>query len=192
MSARAKRLLQQLGMPGAVGLALLAAALWLQHGWVPQQQAMAEAAVAEADTLRVTLRARASALSSPDAAAPRTAEAAWQALWHALPHASERMALQRALWQAAEQAGVRTPGLQMQGEQESWVPASPAGGLWRQRVSIPAEAEYPALRDWLARLQTVPGLGIDAIELQRTDASQPLLKAQVKVSLWWRTPGGAR
>jgi len=74
----------------------------------------------------------------------------------------------------------------MRGELAPWVDKAQPQGLWRQRMVMPVQTSYPALRTWVAALLRQPALSIDALDIQRADPMSDQVKAQVTVSLWWR------
>lgn len=188
------RALQRLGVPGLLGLLCMAAALWAQQFRAPEQAERTELALQEADRLRAALRQASVQPSAPgdEPAMQRTPQAAWQNLWTSLPPASDRRALQAQVWRQAQAVGVLLSSMQSQAQRETWVPSMTDGhGLWRQRMQFPVEAPYADLRAWVQALQQVPGLSIDGIDLQRADPRSDAVKAQIRLSLWWRGQEGA-
>lgn len=187
------RPLQRLGVPGLLGLLCMAGALWAQQFKAPVQAERTELALQEADRLRAVLRQ--ASIQPPlgdQPATQRTPQAAWQDLWNSLPPASERRALQAQVWRHAQAVGVPLTSMQSQAQREDWVPIVTDGhGLWRQRMQFPVQAPYADLRAWVQALQQVPGLSIDGIDLQRADPRSDEVKAQIRLSLWWRGQEGA-
>jgi hypothetical protein len=200
-SNRAVDALAMLGWPGLAGAALVLASLWVQHQVLPRWQTEVDDGGSEVRRLRHALQEAASA-SAP---APGTVvhddtpQQAWARLWQALPDASQRVALQEQVLASAAAAGLQIDAVQYRGEFVPWqgdakaaVKADmkaldPAGqALWRQRMSMPVQGSYPAVRQWLAGLMQSPALSIDALDLQRPDVMDQQVKAQVSVSLWWR------
>lgn len=187
------RVVQRLGLPGLLGLVAMAGALWWQQTST-SVHADTEAALQEADRLRSVLRQasidvqnRASDGQDGTDAALMPPTAAWQTLWQRLPLASQRMTLQSQVWRSAQTLGLQLPSLQVQAQRETWVPTSADGhGLWRQRMQLPVEGSYDSVRAWVQALQQVPGLGIDGLDVQRPDPRSEGVKAQVRLSLWWR------
>jgi len=187
------RPLQRLGVPGLLGLLCMVAALWAQQFKAPAQAERTELALQEADRLRAILRQ--ASIQPPlgdQPATQRTPQAAWQDLWNSLPPASERRALQAQVWRHAQAVGMPLTSMQSQAQREAWVPIVTDGhGLWRQRMQFPVQAPYADLRAWVQALQQVPGLSIDGIDLQRADPRSDEVKAQIRLSLWWRGQEGA-
>ena len=187
--------LRRLGWPGLVGLAALTGVAWVERDWLPQQQALVQQTESDARRLRHELKARADAAeqaasAASDAAAkldPRAApREVWSALWRDLPDASQRLSLQADVLSAAKDAGITLGSVQMRGELAPWVDKAQPQGLWRQRMVMPVQTNYPALRTWVAALLRQPALSIDALDIQRADPMSDQVKAQVTVSLWWR------
>lgn len=181
------RIFQRLGWPGLLGVACMVLALWAQSVNVPAVQAQTEAAQGEADRLRSALRQATARAAQPEA--PKaTGEQAWQALWHALPEAGEHLALQQQVWRSAQTVGLELPSMQVQAQREAWVGRDGAPqALWRQRMQLPVEAPYEQVRQWVQALQTIQGLSVDGLDLQRADPAVDVVKAQVRLSLWWRS-----
>jgi len=195
----ARHALARLGLAGALGLALLIGSAWTQRVWLTQQQAKAGDMGSQARRLRHELLAQAQpvadgasgAAASEQASKVATPEQAWQTLWQALPTADRRVALQTAVLAAAQKQGVNVTAVQYRGQREAW--ASQGGVvLWRQRMVMPAEGSYPAVRAWLAQMLQEPALSIDDLDVQRSDVMSEQVKARVTVSLWWRKKEGAK
>lgn len=187
--------LRQLGWPGLLGAGLLLACAWCIQVVLPQRHQAVAQIESEARRLRHGLIARSSA-DAATAEAPRLDEAqAWARLWAGLPDDSQRLQRQARVLDLAAQVGVPLTSVQWQGEPVRWIApaaqgdaASSAPGLWRQRMAMPVQAPYPALRTWLDRLQREPGLSIDTLDIQRNDLQSDGVQAQVGISLWWRQP----
>lgn len=202
--------LKRLGWPGLVGLACLLGVAWLERAWLPAQQEQVQRTESDARRLRHELQARADAAAASASAASAAAggvdpragpRAVWAVLWEGLPDAAARLALQRGVLQSAADAGIALGSVQLRGEFENWLdkapapsgnPGSPgsAQGLWRQRMVLPVQTSYPALRTWIDALLRQPALSIDALDIQRADPMSDQVKAQVSVSLWWRQDRG--
>lgn len=187
--------LKRLGWPGLVGIAALAGVLWVERAWLPQQQAQVQQTASDARRLRHELQARADAVQAAASEASGKAQAldpkagpraVWAVLWDGLPDASERLTLQSGVLSAAQDAGIALGSVQMRGELSPWLDKNHAQGLWRQRMVMPVQTTYPALRTWLSALLRQPALSIDALDIQRADPMSDQVKAQVTVSLWWR------
>ena len=187
--------LKRLGWPGLVGVAALAGVLWVERAWLPQQQEQVQQTESDGRRLRHELQARADALQAAASAASSASHAidpkagpraVWAVLWDGLPDASERLALQSGVLSAAKDAGIALGSVQMRGELSPWLDKTQAQGLWRQRMVMPVQTSYPALRTWLAALLRQPALSIDSLDIQRADPMSDQVKAQVTVSLWWR------
>ncbi len=191
-SVQAPRWLRQLGWPGVIGAALLFACAWFTQLELPRRHEALAQAESDVRRLRHGLIARATPGSAVASEADRLNEPskAWASLWSSLSDEGQRMARQARVLDSAAQVGVPLQSVQWQGEAVKWL--APAGadsttsGLWRQRMTMPVQAPYPALRTWLDRLQREPGLTVDAIDIQRSDVQSDQVRAQVSLSLWWR------
>lgn len=189
--------LRQLGWPGLLGAGLLLACAWFIQLELPQRREALAQTESDVRRLRHGLIARSSAGSEAASAPAQTAAPqAWARLWSALPDGSQRLALQARVLASAADVGVPLQAVQWQGEAAKWVaPQGPGAaslpsepGLWRQRMAMPVQAPYPALRTWLDRLQRETALTVDALDIQRNDLQSDQVQAQVSLSLWWRQP----
>jgi hypothetical protein len=193
-SLRWPRWLRQLGWPGLVGAALLMACTWFTQLELPRRHGALAQAESDVRRLRHGLIARATPGSETSTEADRlnAPSQAWASLWSGLPDEGQRMARQARVLDSAAQVGVPLQSVQWQGEAVKWLAPADAdadaapSGLWRQRMTMPVQAPYPALRTWLDRLQREPGLTVDAIDIQRNDVQSDQVRAQVSLSLWWR------
>ncbi len=190
---------KRLGWPGMVGVLALLGVGWVEHTWLPQQQELVQQTESDGRRLRHELQARADAAQAAASAASSAKQSidpkagprqVWAVLWEGLPDASQRLTLQSDVLAAAKQAGIVLSTVQLRGELVPWLDKNQPQGLWRQRMVMPVQASYPALRTWLAVLLRQPALSIDSLDIQRTDPMSDQVKAQVTVSLWWRQDGG--
>ncbi|MFN3885399.1 MAG: hypothetical protein ACK4MG_00435 [Aquabacterium sp.] len=180
-----------LGLPGCLGLLLLGGVAWAEWHLLPAWHGEAEQAAEQTVALRRKLHvlteptvAAASASAASGVAPPSEPEAAWSLLWQALPTEAQRAALQNQVLQAATRQGLEIDAVQYRGER---VPLSSDGdGLWRQRMVMPVQGPYPAVRRWLTEIERLPSAGVDALSLERKDPGTDEVQAQVSVSLWWR------
>ncbi|RZL00972.1 MAG: hypothetical protein EOP36_13435 [Rubrivivax sp.] len=173
---------KRLGLPGWIGLVLLAGAAWLHWSWLPTRATQADTLASQARRVRHELLAdqTTQAKAQPDL----TPEAAWQALQQGLPSFEQRTALQETVLSSALTSGLSLSAVQFNGT----APGMP--GLWRQRLTLPVEGRYDDVRGWLAKLLAQPALSLDALDIQRSDVMSDAVKARISVSLWWRTTGG--
>lgn len=180
-----------LGLPGAAGIVFIGGALWAQSTLMPAQQAEVDQAASDNRALRHRLQTVSASRTTVGAEtsgpkAPAAPEAAWALLWQSLPVQADRVALQDGVLQCAAREGLQIDSLQYRGER---VPITGAEGLWRQRMAMPIQGPYSAVRRWVACLQPMPSVGIDALTLERRDPASDMVQAQVSVSLWWRLAG---
>ncbi len=190
---------KRLGWPGLVGVLALAGMGWVQSAWLPQQREQVQQTESDGRRLRHELQARAEEAQAAAQAAANAAQRidpkagareVWAVLWSGLPDASERLALQGGVFSTAQQAGIMLASVQMHGEFTPLLDKTQQQGLWRQRMALPMQTSYPALRAWLEALLRQPALSIDSLNIQRTDPMSDQVKAQVVVSLWWRQGRG--
>jgi hypothetical protein len=181
----------RLGLVGALGLGLLGLAAWAQWTWLPRQQAEVAQLASEARGLRHSLLDDSSASATGASADITQPDQAWQAVWTALPRSDRRTALQSAVLQAARARGLQLPNVQYQGQREAW---AQQGGdtLWRQRMLMPVQGTQAAVKAWIHAMLREPALSVDALNIQRENASSDAVAAQVSVSLWWRQPVGGK
>ncbi len=181
----------RLGLVGALGLGLLGLAAWAQWDWLPRQQAEVAQMASESRGLRHSLLDDSSASATGTNADITQPDQAWQAVWTALPRSDRRTALQSAVLQAARARGLQLPNVQYQGQREAW---AQQGGdtLWRQRMLMPVQGTQAAVKAWIHALLCEPALSVDALNIQRENASSDAVAAQVSVSLWWRQPVGGK
>lgn len=182
---------QRVGVAGLLGALLLGGAAWAHFKWLPAQQAQIDEWGSQARRTRHELQAAVQAQASSQPEAPSTPDQAWQHLWQALPSADQRVALQSQVLAQARQQGLVINAVQYQGSKQTWAEQDGAV-LWRQRMVMPVEGGYGAVRLWLAQMLQQPALSLDSLDLQRSDVASDQVKARVSVSLWWRKPERTR
>jgi hypothetical protein len=191
--------LKRLGWPGLAGAVLIGGALWVERDWVPRQVAQTQTLESDARRLRHELQAKAEQQTKAEGQAKagevslpqlKSPNEAWSKLWLALPDAKSRIALQKEVLQSAKLQGLSVSTVQYRGQMEPWMDKTLPQGLWRQRMTMPVEGSYMAVRAWLDRLLKQPALSVDALDIQRPDVMGEQVKAQVAVSLWWRQDRG--
>lgn len=65
--------------------------------------------------------------------------------------------------------------------------AIPAGAMERVRLTLPVMARYGKLRAWLESiLREFPNASLDGLNVKRRTASDHLLEAEVRISIWLR------
>mgnify|MGYP003703831279 CR=1 FL=1 len=185
--------LQRLGVVGALGLAMLGGAAWLQMAWLPAQQRAADELGSQARGLRHDLLVEAEAgQANPGQPVVDRPELAWERLWTGLPTVERKVPLQAMVLQAAKARGLQVQAVQFQGQREAWAHQA-HDTLWRQRMVMPVQGPYPAVKAWLQALLQEPALSLDTLAIQRDSVNSDQVVAQLSLSLWWRQPdGGAR
>lgn len=189
---QARDLAARLGVPGWIGLMLCVGCVTAWVGLLPQLRTEVDAQREQVSLLREQLGrsvAGAQGANAPEQPLAQRAQVAWGRWWQALPDRQQGMRMQADVLAAAKAHGVLTQSVQFQGGPMKALPT-----LWRQQLSLPAQALYPALRAWLAQLSSQKALSIDSLDISRSDPMSEQVKAQVTVSLWWRLPassGGA-
>lgn len=178
---------QRFGVAGLLGSLLLGGMAWVQVAWLPRQRAQIEEWSSLARRTRHELQAAVQTQASSQPEVLSTPDQAWQRLWQSLPGADQRVALQSQVLAQARQQGLAINAVQYTGSKQTWA-AQDGTVLWRQRMVMPVEGGYGAVRAWLAQLLKEPALSIDSLDLQRGDVMSDQVKARVSVSLWWRRP----
>lgn len=152
----------RLGVPGLLGLALLAAG-----GMLAQQ---GNALDREARVLAAHAAAREPA-PTPKAAPARPS----------LPSAREAPAVLSGLFEAARHTGL------LLDEGNYRVTTDHSAGLLRQQITLPVSGRYPALRAFLAEaLNRHPSLALEALRLDRSEPGDGLLVANLRFVLYLR------
>lgn len=185
------RTLQRIGLAGLLGALLLGGAAWAHFMWLPKQQSQIDELGSQARRTRHDLQAAIQSQASSQPETVSSPDQAWQLLWQSLPGADERVTLQSQVLTQAKQQGLTVSSVQYQGSKQNWA-AEDGTVLWRQRMVMPVEGSYLAVRVWLAQLLKEPALSVDSLDLQRSDVMSEQVKARVSVSLWWRRPEGAQ
>lgn len=175
---------RRLGVVGWLGLLMLGVAAWLNFAVVPAQRA----AVMQLESDVRQARHQLSEAATKQAEASKQVridkpDQAWQALLDGLPDQTQRTRLQSDVLAAAKAQGLLVQSVKWRGAPESW---SNTPKLWRQRMQIPVEGSYAAVRQWVDVLLRQSALSLDAIDVQRGDLMTDQVKAQVSLSLWWR------
>ncbi len=182
---------QRFGLAGLLGVLLLGGSAWVHIVWLRRQHAQIEEWGSQARRTRHELQAAAQAQAGSQPDVLSTPDQAWQRLWQTLPGADQRVALQSQVLAQARQQGLAVNAVQYLGSKQAWA-VQEGAVLWRQRMVMPVEGGYGAVRAWLALLLKEPALSIDSLDLQRSDVMSEQVKARVSVSLWWRRPERAR
>ena len=190
-----------MGTVWLLGLCLLGATAWARLVWLPAQQRQIDDLGSQVRRTRHELLAATSPAASgagAESTEVSSTDQAWQVLWHGLPDADQRVSLQSMVLASGKANGLQISTVQYQGSKAAWSSQgdqtdSKAGTkvenkintkvLWRQRMEMPIEGSYPALRQWLATLLKEPALAIDAVEFQRPDVMSDQIKGRVVVSL---------
>lgn len=177
-----RRVAQQLGLPGFVGVALLLLAAWGEWGALPAWHRQIDQANAEARRVRQTVQQQ-----GAGAVAEVTPEQAVNALMARLPTPAQRSAVIAGLLEAAKAQQLTIDSLQLHqtDERVEGGPEARGAGVSRQQIDLPVKGRYAQIRAWLvALLQEQPALSLDSLQLKRPDAQTDLLDARVSLSLW--------
>jgi len=164
------RAAERAGLPGwaAALLALTAAVAWLAVGQ-PLRDRTAELSV-DNDLLAHRVAAQHRAPASRPALSPERQVALFE----------QSMVTERKvspaygeLWKLAQKNG-----LSLRQAEFKYTPPALSDGLGRYSMVLPIEAEYPALRAFIAQsLQAFPALALESVELRRDDARATRLHA---------------
>lgn len=179
------KLMQRTGVAGALGATLLISAAWMHWNWLPRQQAQVDEWGSQARRMRHELQARQEGQAASQVQTISIPDQAWQLVWQTLPDAQQRVDLQARVLDQARANGLNISAVQYQGARQPWA-AQGGAVLWRQRMVMPVDGPYGAVRTWLAQMLKEPALSIDSLDLQRSDVMSEQVKARVSVSLWWR------
>lgn len=172
----------RLGVPGLAGVSLGLLVGWGWLVWLPSAQAELTQAQDRAAMLRRQLQAGADPRTTAmPGGTEQAADALWPGLWASLPPAADATQRQGRLLDAAASRGLMIQTVQYRGAALKGLPA-----VWRQQVSLPVEAPYPAVRAWLGWILQQPALSLDAVDIARSDPMSEVVKARVQVSFWWR------
>jgi len=164
------RAAERAGLPGwaAAVLALAAAVAWLALA-LPLHERL--------DTLAVDnelLSHRVAALHRGPAARPALSPERQVALFEQSMVSEKKISpAYGELWKLAQK-----DGLALRQAEFKYAPATTPDGLARYSMVLPVEAEYPALRAFIAHsLQAFPALALESVELRRDDARATRLHA---------------
>lgn len=175
---------RRLGVVGWLGLLMLGAAVWLHLSVVPTQRAAVSQLESDVRQARHQLsEAAASQTEASKQVQIDKPDQAWQVLVDGLPDQTQRTRLQADVLASAKAQGLLVQSVKWRGAPEAW---SSTPRLWRQRMQIPVEGPYAAVRQWVDTLLKQGALSLDAIDVQRGDLMTDQVKAQVSLSLWWR------
>lgn len=177
-----RRGLARLGAPGLLGLLLMAGALGLWVGVVPAARQSLVEQQEQVEHVREQLKAG-STPGTASASLSTQSDLAWQTLWGALPEEADGNALMTGVLAAAQRQGVTLGAVQFSSE-----PLKGLAPVGRQRLVLPVEASYPALRFWLAEVLQHPSVSLDALDVSRDQVMSDQVRARVTLSLWWKRP----
>lgn len=189
--------LLRVGIPGWLGVGLLALAAWLHWSWLPVQRDQVDALSSDVRHARHELQddgalsfsGRPASAAQPWDLRGLSPEAAWQTVWDTLPDEAQRMSWLAAVTTSAQKVGVHVASVQYRGAVEPWSPHQ-GQSLWRQRMAMPIEGRYGDVRAWLGTLLNQSNLSLDTLEVTRSDTTTDQVKGRVSLSLWWRTQAG--
>jgi len=173
---RVHELLELLGLPGVVGLgiAIFGAAFYFSQLAPAERELRVQAANAERLRARATER-------------PASANDGGEDLrrFYALFPPTEQLTgeLER-LYALARRANVELQQGEYRMEAKSVGPAA-------YRVSLPVRGAYPRIREFVAAtLAEMPIASLDGLRFERRKAGDPILEAQVRLTLYFRPQEG--
>ena len=154
-----RQLLERLGKPGIVALGVLIFCVAIYIGdIVPSEEQMASYAQQAANLGAQRPQAAATPTPAPPAAPVDANDFLKTFNTLASQHGID---IERATYQPVEREGRR-----------------------RLQINVPVKASYPAIRNWLDALLADPAApAIDALTLQRQQATDPVLDASVQISV---------
>jgi hypothetical protein len=175
---RLRRLARAISLPAALAVGLLAfeAAFYFSAmAPVLDEQAKLRSEVALLGQTSAQSRGHATPISDP-----RTELAEFYA---ALARPANAPDLLRRLHRAA-----RDQGLMLDQAEYRPLP-DPEGKLTRYQILLPAKGTYPEVRRFLVQASgDVPGLAVDSINFQRQQIGDPVVEAQIKLTLFLGGP----
>jgi hypothetical protein len=168
-------LLARLGLPGVLGIGLLLAAA----GFYLSAVAPAEREIAEQRLASERLRARSP--YQPVAAGGREEEL--QRFYALFPPIERLSAELDELYGLARASKLELA----QGEYR----LEKGVGLWSYRVTLPVRGSYSQIRAFVgAVLRDKPIASVDALRFERKKAGEPMLDAQLRLTVHFRPSGG--
>jgi hypothetical protein len=175
---RVRRLARALGWPAALAIGLLAfeAAFYLSA----VAPVLAEQASLRSQVLASGHVSAESPAHAKPAADPRSELAEFYA---ALAQPENAPDLLRRLHRVAREQGLML-------DQAEYRPvADPEGKLTRYQIVLPAKGTYPEVRRFLVQASgDLPGLAVDSINFQRQKIGDPVVDAQIKLTLFLGAP----
>lgn len=175
---RLRRLVRGISWPGALAVGLLAfEAVFHYSAMAPALERQAKLRNEFALASQTSIRSRVHAGQVAD---PRTE---LEAFYAALAQPSSAPDLLRRLHRAARDQGLTL-------EQAEYRPLpDPEGKLTRYQILLPAKGTYPEVRRFLVQASgDVPGLAVDGVNFQRQQIGDPVVEAQIKLTLFLGAP----
>ena len=175
---RLRRVKRAIGWPAALAVALLAFEVAFHFSaMVPLLDEQAK--------LRgeLVLMSRDSAQSASHANAVADPRSELAEFYAALAQPASAPDLLRRLHRAARDQGLTL-------DQAEYRPLpDPEGKLTRYQILLPAKGTYPEVRRFLVQASSdVPGLSIDGVNFQRQQIGDPVVDAQIKLTLFLGAP----
>jgi hypothetical protein len=165
---------QRLGIPGAVGAALAAAALGIFLSAVmPAERDLAQKrlAIQQANERK----ARTSEAALAEGQSPQTQ---LQAFYEAFPKESAAADSLQHIYQAAAENGIKLP------HGEYTLAMDDKAGLARYRINLPVTGTYQSIRGFInAALTALPTLALEHVDFQRQKIGDTQLEAKIRFSL---------
>lgn len=167
---------RRFGVPGAIGVGLLAASLLFYATAVlpvARDRSALTLEIAEAESARESLKAGARGAATN----PAQQLAQFYRFFPSINQALDGLAVVHAI--AAIHA--------VQLEQGSYRMVRDRGTrLWLYEVTLPVKGDYPQLRRFLSQVLTdIPHLTLDSVTFQRQKAADGMLESQIKFTLFF-------
>lgn len=177
----ARHRLQQLGWPGVLALGLFTFCLAFYLSALLPAREKLQALEQDAAMLQERMQPSTKPIRAADAGGPETQLAAF---YTAFPSNASTPDLLQKIYRAAATSQISLD----QGAYR--LVADRDGRLQRYQITLPLKGSYPQIKAFLARImKELPTLALDSISFQRQNIADPVLDAQVRLTLYL---GGAQ